>query len=112
MKKQIIAFPVQRRKNNPDPFRAGLEMPLDSELLEVAPFNQGLAVITLADTMTPVIWHPILVMPVMVGFEQTIGREIGHYIGHGVIEGSAVFLFEDWPWPRTILEAAEMQGTA
>ena len=109
----IQAFPLQKRPTEQDPFRAGIEMQVGGKPLMVAPYSEGaLSVVALINPVLPVVWHPLIVAPAGMNFEMLIGRKVGPFVGFGLIDGSAAFVFQELPWPGTVLEAGETVGVA
>lgn len=110
---------VDKEDNEKDPSRAFIEMPLGARILdcELIDGNRIAVAVLVEQPPRPRVKHRLLIIPmdqlVTVDLGRTVGEKLGffqaQYPGGRV---TTVFVFQDLPWPTSVLEGVEPAGKA
>lgn len=117
---RVLAFPIGRRDNdpNPGPTGYGCMLPVGAVPMAVAAIEgqpQLFAGVPWSGANTKTVWHPLIMARLGEPVNLLIGRKLGPSLGSFSVTSEtgnsvAYFAFIDDPWPITSLDLAPAQG--
>lgn len=96
----LRVFRLEKQENDPDPMRAGINMPAGAEIISLIPIPGGeIGVAVLCPAVATRVWHPLRVAVMDDPIELPLGRRLGKPLGVFPIDGRPTALIPELPWP-------------
>lgn len=114
MKKVLRVYPLEKKADEVDSNRIGVNMPAGSVPFEVVSQGRGqFGVAVWQDDVAGVrVWHPMVVALTDEPVLPMLGREYGAPIGLMPLGGMPAVLVPELPWPVAGLGAVDAKGEA
>lgn len=106
---RLETFPLESKDN--DPHQPGVNMPINSKIVEVASDSDGQAsILALVPADMPRVWHPLAVIALGMVVEVPIGVVLGDPLGYFTYSNTLCAVFPLLPWPTSSLLTAVPAG--